>query len=319
VNRNRLLGLLVIAGAAAAAVSLVPQPNSPEPEAAKVPSRESGEASAPGPLAALPERETMGKRRGEAFAARSWTPPPPPRAPAAAPVAAPVPVPPPVPYRVAGQVVRGDGAHVVLAKGDAVLAVREGDTLDGGYRVESIAEDRVTLHYLPLGVRHNLAVVSTLGVDAPPARTALAAPEPGAAPVALAQRPAQLRWEGPKQVRAGDTFNVALKVTSAQPVRASPLQLGFDAKLLEPVDVRAGGFFAGGMFSYRVNRAGSIFVGASGKGAVATDAEIVVVTFRPIRAGATAELTVSSLLLQGAAGRAIAHDRPAAFRTTIVQ
>jgi hypothetical protein len=224
-----------------------------------------------------------------------------------------------MPYRVAGQVVRGDGAHVVLAKGDAVLAVREGDTLDGGYRVESIAEDRVTLHYLPLGVRHDLAVVSTLGLDAPPARTALAAPEPGAAPVALAGRPAQLRWEGPKEVRAGATFDVALKVTSAHPVRASPLQLGFDAKLLEPIDVRAGGFFADGMFSYRVNRAGSIFVGASGKGAVATDAEIVVVTFRPIRPGATAELTVSSLLLQGAAGRAIAHDRPAAFRTTIVQ
>jgi len=318
VNRKRLVGWLVIAGAAAAAVSLVPPSSPPDPEAGKVALRQSGEASPPSPLAALPERETIGKRRGEAFAARSWTPPPT-RAPAAAPVAAPVPLPPPVPYRVAGQVVRGDGAHVVLAKGDAVLAVREGDTLDGGYRVESIAEDRVTLHYLPLGVRHELAVVSTLGVDAPPARTALAAPEPGAAPVALAGRPAQLRWEGPKEVRAGDTFNVALKVTSAQAVRASPLQLGFDAKLLEPVDVRAGGFFADGMFSYRVNRAGSIFVGASGKGAVATDAEILVVTFRPIRPGATAELTVSSLLLQGAAGRAIAHDRPAAFRTTIVQ
>jgi len=318
VNRKRLVGWLVIAGAAAAAVSLVPPSSPPDPEAGKVALRQSGEASTPSPLAALPERETIGKRRGEAFAARSWTPPPT-RAPAAAPVAAPVPLPPPVPYRVAGQVVRGDGAHVVLAKGDAVLAVREGDTLDGGYRVESIAEDRVTLHYLPLGVRHNLAVVSTLGVDAPPARTALAAPEPGAAPVALAGRPAQLRWEGPREVRAGDTFNVALKVTSAQAVRASPLQLGFDAKLLEPVDVRAGGFFADGMFSYRVNRAGSIFVGASGKGAVATDAEILVVTFRPIRPGATAELTVSSLLLQGAAGRAIAHDRPAAFRTTIVQ
>jgi len=318
VNRKRLLGWLVIAGAAAAAVSLVPPSTPPEPEAAKVPSRQSGEASTPSPLAALPERETIGKRRGEVFAARPWTPPPQ-RAPIAAPLAAPVPVPPPMPYRVAGQVVRGDGAHVVLAKGDAVLAVREGDTLEGGYRVESITEDRVTLHYLPLGVRHELAVASTLGLDAPPARTALAAPEPGAPPVALAGRPAQLRWEGPKEVRAGDTFNVALKVTSAQPLRASPLQLGFDAKLLEPVDVRAGGFFADGMFSYRVNRAGSIFVGASGKGAVATDAEILVVTFRPIRPGATAELTVSSLLLQGAAGRAIAHDRPAAFRTTIVQ
>jgi hypothetical protein len=318
VNRKRLLGWLVIAGAAAAAVSFAPTSNPPETEAAKGPSRQSDEPSAPSRLAALPERETIGKRRGEAFAARSWAPPPP-RAPVAAPLAAPVPLPPPMPYRVAGQVVRGDGAHVVLAKGDAVLAVREGDTLDGGYRVESIAGDHVTLRYLPLGVRHDLDVASTLGLDAPPARTALAAPEPDAAPVTPAGRPAQLRWEGPKQVRAGDTFDVALKVTSAQPVRASPLQLGFDAKLLEPVDVRAGGFFADGLFSYRVNRAGSIFVGASGKGAVATDAEIVVVTFRPIRPGATAELTVSSLLLQGAAGRAIRHDRPAAFRTTIVQ
>jgi hypothetical protein len=313
VNRKRLLGWLVLAAAAAAAVSLVPRLNPPEPEVAAVTPRQSGEPSAPARLAALPERETIGKRRGEAFAARSWAPPPPPRAPAAAPVAAPpVPVPPPMPYRVAGQVVLGEGAQVVLAKGDAVLAVSEGDTLDGGYRVESIKKDLVTLRYLPLDVRHELAVVSTLGLSAPPAQTALAGETPSAAP-------AQLRWQGPKQVRAGDTFNVALKVTSAQPVRASPLQLGFDAKLLEPVDVRAGGFFADGMFSYRVNRAGSIFVGASGKGAVATDAEIVVVTFRPIRPGATAELTVSSLLLQGAAGRAIAHDRPAAFRTTIVQ
>ena len=88
---------------------------------------------------------------------------------------------------------------------------------------------------------------------------------------------------------------------------------------LEAVDVRAGGFFAGGMFSYRVNPSGSIFVGASGKGAAAADAELLVVTFRPIRPGATAELTLSSVLLQSAAGRSIALDRPTAFRTSIVQ
>ena len=35
--------------------------------------------------------------------------------------------------------------HVVLSRGDAVCPVREGDTLEGGYRVESIAPDRVTL------------------------------------------------------------------------------------------------------------------------------------------------------------------------------
>jgi hypothetical protein len=52
---------------------------------------------------------------------------------------------------------------------------------------------------------------------------------------------------------------------------------------------------------------------------VPADAELLVVTFRPIRPGATAELTLSSLVLQGASGRTIAHDRPAAFRTAIVQ
>jgi hypothetical protein len=46
---------------------------------------------------------------------------------------------------------------------------------------------------------------------------------------------------------------------------------------------------------------------------------LLVVTFRPIRSGATAELKLSSVLLQSAAGQSIALDQPAAFRTSIVQ
>ena len=111
---------------------------------------------------------------------------------------------------------------------------------------------------------------------------------------------------------------MALKLTSDQPVRALPLQLSFDAKLLEPVAVRPGSFFADRRFSYRVNPGGSIFVGASGAGAVAADVDFLVVTFRPIRSG-DAELSLSSVVLQGAAGRAIAHEPPATFRTAIVQ
>jgi len=133
-----------------------------------------------------------------------------------------------------------------------------------------------------------------------------------------ALRPAQLRWDGPERVKAGDAFNVALKVTSGQALRAVPLQLSFDAALLEPLGVRPGGLFAGGLFSYRINPAGSIFVGASGKGAVAADADILVVTFKPLRPGET-ELKISSMHLQSAAGSAIAHDQPAAFRTAITQ
>jgi hypothetical protein len=323
-TKKRLVWLALAGAAVAAAALLAPEPQpAPSASADLAPvSRPATSASATadkGVLAALPPRETIGRPRGQVFAPRSWAPPAPPRSttPPASEVAAPPP-PPPMPYRVAGKVVYEGGAHIVLAKGDRVIWVREGDTLDDGYRVDSIKPDRVTLTYLPLGVEQHIAAVSTLEVEPPSARSALASAAPARA-ASGASGAAQLRFEGPQQVRAGSPFNVALKVTSGQAVRASPLQLSYDAKLLEPLTVRAGGFFADGSFSYRVSPSGSIFVGASGKGAVPADAEFLVITFKPIQPGGTAELKLSSLILQGAAGRAIVHDQPAAFRTAIIQ
>jgi hypothetical protein len=194
--------------------------------------------------------------------------------------------------------------------------VREGDLLEGGYRVESIKSDAVTLVYTPLDERQTLAVASALQV--PVVAPTAAAAGRGAKQVAAGEgRPAQLRWEGPARVTAGSEFEVALKITADKLVRGSPLQLSYDAKMLEPVAVRAGEFFAEGSFTYRVNPSGSITVGAFGKGDVPDDAEFVVVTFKPIRAGA-AELKLSSLVLQGAGG-AVVHEPIAAFRTSITQ
>jgi hypothetical protein len=310
-SKKRILGLLVVAGAGVVAASLL-LPERPQPESGQPAKTEARSASSDGRFAALPSRDAIGKPRGELFGFRSWASSRPVvrAAPAAAPAA---PVPPPMPYRVAGQVVHDGTARVVLARDDRVLTVREGEMLDDDYRVESIKADGVTLVYLPLGVREQLPVTAALKLDTPAAvATASAASAAGGS------RPAQLRWEGPERVQAGNNFNVALKLTSDQPVRASPLQLSFDAKLLEAVAVRPGGFFSDGKFTYRVNPGGSIFVGASGTGGAAADAEFLIVTFRPIRSGA-AELTLSSLVLQGAAGRAIAHEPPAAFRTAITQ
>jgi hypothetical protein len=313
-RKKRILGLLVVAGAGVVVAGLLlterPQPDSAQPAKTEVRG-----ASSDGRFAALPSRDAIGKPRGELFGFRSWAPSRPvARAgPAAAPAA---PTPPPMPYRIAGQVVHDGTARVVLARDDRVLTVREGEMLDDNYRVESIKADGVTLVYLPLGVREQLPVTATLKLDTPAVATASAAPETSSA--AGGSRPAQLRWEGPERVQAGNNFNVALKLTSDQPVRASPLQLSFDAKLLEAVAVRPGGFFSDGSFTYRVNPGGSIFVGASGTGGAAADAEFLIVTFRPIRSGA-AELKLSSLVLQGATGRAIAHEAPAAFRTAIIQ
>ena len=312
-SKKKIAGWVAVLGAVGAAALFAPEPPNESAEiSASLAPREAVRASegAQSRFAVLPSREPLGEGRGDLFSARTWTPPP---ASVGAPPPSAAPTAPPMPYRVAGQVMHDGSAHIVLARGDAVHIVREGETLDGGYRVESIRSDRVTLLYEPLGIRNDLPVLqfeppkAQITAEAQPAQTAQTA------------QMAQLRWEGPERVQAGTAFNVALKLTSKEPLRASPLQLSFDAALLEPVEVRAGRYFSDGMFSYRVNPAGSIFVGASGKGAATADAELVVVRFKPIRAGATAELKLSSVSLQDPAGRAIAHDQPAAFRTAIVQ
>jgi hypothetical protein len=311
VAKKKLIGWIVLLAAVGAAATFAP---APQREQAAAPARGASEARGPdapaqSPLEALPARESFGAKRGELFSARSWTAPA-----ASGATLSPTPGPPPMPYRVAGQVMHDGSAHIVLARGDAVLVVREGEILEGGYRVEAIRSDRVTLLYEAMGTRNDLPLV---GVEIPALATVSAGAATPAAPGATAL--AQLRWEGPARVQAGTTFNVALKLTSEEALRATPLQLSFDAAVLEPVEVRAGRYFADGTFSYRINPSGSIFVGASGKGSSANGAELVIVSFKGIRSGTTAELKLSSVLLQGAAGRPIAHDQPATFRTAIIQ
>jgi hypothetical protein len=309
-----LTGVAVVAAGVAAAL-LYPQ-GEPPPATQASGTAPSAQAATEDRFAALPSRQAIGKARGEPFGARSWTPVAPVRPQVVQ--APPKPVAPPLPYRIAGQVSYDGGMQVVLARDDRVFTVREGETLDNVYRIESITPDAVTFVYLPLDERQQLAVGGLrLEMAAPPAVARVNGTPPSQA-AAGDSRPAQLRWEGPKQVKAGNDFEVTLKLTSAQPVRALPLQLDYDAKLLEPVAVRPGELFAEGRFTYRVNPNGSIFVGASAGNAAPTDADFLVVTFRPLRSG-NAELRLAAVALQGAAGRVIAHQSPAAFRTAIVQ
>jgi hypothetical protein len=325
VRKKTLLGLAALVGIGAVAALLLPEETSaPDRTVAPAAAVEgAGSRSAESRFAALPSRAGLSTQRSDPFGVSRA---PAPRAAAAAPAQAapqppPVPTAPPMPYRVAGQLVRDGVPQVVLARDDRVMVVREGQVLDGGYRVESIAPGGVTLVYTALDARETLPFSSAL--PAPRAlASAPAASEHRAAtnePRSAAEQPARLRWEGPQQVQAGSNFNVALKITSHQLVRGSPVQLSYDAKLLEPVAVRAGDFFADGSFTYRVNPGGSIFVGAFGNGAVAADAEFLVVTFKPIGSGGVAELRISSMVLQGAAGSAVVHEPVAAFRTSITR
>jgi hypothetical protein len=294
-----------------AVVFAPPQQTSVSEAAAPRAAQKSEPAS--GFLAALPKRDTMGKPEGELFGPRSWAPVAPPVQQRRVVEAPAKPTAPPIPYKVAGVVNAEDGTRVVLAKGDRVYELSVGQTLEEGFRLESISPHALEFVYVPLGERQEMPVIG-FGLDVTPVRAVAAAPAaPAPTPAA-----AQLRFEGPQQVRAGKDFDVALKLTSAQPVRAMPMQLTYDAKRLQPVAIRAGNLFADGNFTYRVNANGSIFVGASGSGRAASNADSLIVTFRPIGSG-PAELKVSSLLLQGDAGGTIAHEPPAAFRAAIVQ
>lgn len=265
----------------------------------------------------LPERRGLSRTQGELFGA---PPPPTPVAkkPQPAPVVAPTPVAPPVPYRFAGKVRKGSEEEVLISKGDVVFPVKAGDTLDGMYKVESISAERIDLVYLPLGTRDRIVVNSALDAERAPPLVAAPAPATASASGATSAGPAQLRWEGPERVAAGESFSVTLRVSTTELLRAAPMQLRFAPDVLQPVNVRPGKFFGQGSFTYRVNPDGSIFVGASSPAAAAgNDAELVVVTFRPIKAGITAELSMGALSLQGASGRAIAHEQLGAFRTAI--
>ena len=270
-------------------------------------------------LAALPARAPLGEPRGELFAPHS----PAPENPAPSAVA---PAVPPNPYAVAGTLVQDGAASVYLVKGDRVFEAKPGLELDGGYRVAAVAADHVVLIYLPLGARHTLpfnapfgAEVATDASPAPAVLSAAAAPAGPAAPSASGPaKAAQLRWRGPESVRAGAAFNVALHISSEQQLRATPMQLRFEPELLESLGARAGKFFGQGSFSYRTNPEGTIFVGAAGRGAApGADAELVVFTFRPRRAGTTAQVSLGSVALQDAAGRPLEHDAVSVFRTAI--
>lgn len=81
------------------------------------------------------------------FGSVSWAPPPPPQPPPAPP---PKPVAPPFPYSYMGGLLDDGVRTAFFNKGERVLAVKAGDTVDGAYRVDQLNDKQMQLTYLPL-------------------------------------------------------------------------------------------------------------------------------------------------------------------------
>ena len=54
------------------------------------------------------------------------------------------------------------------------------------------------------------------------------------------------RWDGPSQVKAGDTFSVTLELQGDQPFRGVPIQVGYAKEHLELLDIQEGELFKQG-------------------------------------------------------------------------
>ncbi|MBI2745259.1 MAG: hypothetical protein HYX45_06705 [Burkholderiales bacterium] len=93
------------------------------------------------------------------FSQQSWSPPAPKQQPVVVPV--PAPTAPPMPFAYLGKKLEGGAWEVYLGQGEKTFVVREGQVLEGQYRVESIKPPQMELMYLPLGQAQNLSIGET--------------------------------------------------------------------------------------------------------------------------------------------------------------
>jgi hypothetical protein len=265
------------------------------------------------------ERPPLGAPRAELFAPHTWQPPA--REAAEAP---PVPIPPAIPFRFAGTLLEGGVRQILLSRGDTVFSVKVGETLDATYLVESIGEDEVVFVYLPLQSRQRIPIDPTIAVaehttSAQPHRSVEAAP-PGVPTPSAVERTAKLEWVGPQQVRIGEAFDVALRVSSNEPVQTAPVQVRFDPKVLESVAIRPGRIFGAAppKFTYRINPDGTIVVEAAATAPMDAAAdELMVFTFKAVAPTTEASLAVTTTGLEDSGGHAIAVEQLSTYRTTV--
>lgn len=88
------------------------------------------------------------------FKAKSWyVPPPPPK-----PGPPPPPTPPPLPFKYMGKLLEEGKLTVFISNQDRNYAVKDGDTIEGAYRVERVDSQQVLFTYLPLNMQQTLVI-----------------------------------------------------------------------------------------------------------------------------------------------------------------
>jgi hypothetical protein len=101
-------------------------------------------------LAALEPRARAPQAKAGLFDSVSWRPPAPPAPPPPPP---PKPTAPPFPYTYVGGLLDNNVRTAFFEKGERVVALKAGDTVEGVYRVDQMTDQNMQLTYLPLEQR----------------------------------------------------------------------------------------------------------------------------------------------------------------------
>jgi general secretion pathway protein D len=180
--------------------------------------------------------------------------------------------------------------------------------------------------------------VTGVPVDAPASSTEIAAPAPAPAPAPppaaepVRARPQaepnpegpNLAWEAPAEARVGDSFDVAVSLSSKQPLARISSQLHFDGKVLELEGVDAGNVIPSGLSSDstpRINqRAGVVqYVVAAGKDSpIQGDGGFLVLHFKALAPSASTPITLQ-FAAAGADGRTVRAGIPAPLAVAVSQ
>ena len=113
---------------------------------------------------ALPTRSRMApESNGNAFSNLSWLPPPPQAVAVPAPPKPPPPTAPPLPFTFVGLMEKGAARpQAFLSRGDALLVVAAGDTIDNNtYRIETLSAQKIVITYLPMNIQQSLNILGT--------------------------------------------------------------------------------------------------------------------------------------------------------------
>lgn len=99
-------------------------------------------------------REAADRPIKDIFSARSWyVPPPPPKA-----LPPPPPTAPPLPFVYIGKLEEEGRITVFLAREGTNYSVKQGDQIDGVYRIDHVSAQAVVFTYLPLNIRQTLPI-----------------------------------------------------------------------------------------------------------------------------------------------------------------